>query len=123
MVKHYNLPSGMMIKTFYCHECGKKLKPHYTVKTLRKGDPEFRKNAKVGDTYILTAKEVKIYNSDSFYCDYCNKILTYENQCIIRKIQKIYNKKILSQEEIEIYFNDAKIAVDKEKKLFENRAT
>ena len=88
----------MLIKKFYCPCCGARLAKHPRTRTLRRGDPDYKKHSQIGHTHIVGDVELTEYD---FQCPDCSKILSYDEQCVIETIQKSLGRQILSQDEID----------------------
>ena len=95
--KSASIPVAMLIKKFYCPCCGARLAKHPRTRTLRRGDPDYKKHSQIGHTHIVGDVELTEYD---FQCPDCSKILSYDEQCVIENIQKNVGKHILSQVEI-----------------------
>ncbi len=84
----------MLIKKFYCHGCGGGLVKKPRTRTLRRGDPDYKKHSQID---MIGDVELTEYD---FKCHDCGKITSYDEQCVIEKIQKSIGRHILSQAEI-----------------------
>ncbi|MBQ7353145.1 MAG: hypothetical protein IJW54_03980 [Clostridia bacterium] len=89
-------PIGMLFKKMHCSICGTKLKRSIMGRTYTKGERGFEEVNIRG--YIGTPKQTYI-GKYVYVCSKCKSIITYEQQCKIRKIQKKHNKIILSEDE------------------------
>jgi len=96
--KAFSVPIGMLIKKFYCHKCGERLKKDPKTRTLTPGDPDYRKHGSINGR-IHTFGDIELTEYD-FECPFCGNIIDYEEQRIIGKIQKKLGKKLLSEDEI-----------------------
>ena len=89
----------MHLKKRYCHCCGGVLQKKKTEKIVRKGDPGHEIYCRVGTEYrphgdiIVVGKE--------YYCPFCNKTFSCEEQRKVINAQKHYKKKIVTKEEID----------------------
>ena len=96
--KSVSIPMGMVTKKFYCHKCGELLGKHPKTRTLSPGDPDYRKHNRINrKTHIIGDIEVTEYD---FQCPACKNVIEYDEQCVVRKIQKQLRKNILSDEEV-----------------------
>ena len=96
--KSVSIPMGMVTKKFYCHKCGERLGKHPKTRTLSPGDPDYRKHNRINrKTHIIGDIEVTEYD---FQCPACKNVIEYDEQCVVRKIQKQLRKNILSDEEV-----------------------
>ena len=92
------IPVGMIFKKMYCHKCGTRLKKERITKTYKKGEPGFRKTGR-----STTLGVSKLQESNYIYkCPKCGAEITYDNQCVIAKKQKISKKIILSEDDLDI---------------------
>jgi predicted RNA-binding Zn-ribbon protein involved in translation (DUF1610 family) len=96
--KSFSIPMGMVTKKFYCHKCGERLGKHPKTRTLSPGDPDYRKHNRITHkTHMIGDIEVTEYD---FQCPACKNVIEYDEQCVVRKIQKQLRKNILSDEEV-----------------------
>ena len=95
--KSYSAPLGMLTKKCYCHKCGERLVKHPKTRTLSPGDPDYKWYSRIVHTHLIGDVEVTEY---VFKCPSCGNIIEYDEQCVIRKIQKKFNKKIITDEEV-----------------------
>ena len=96
--KSVSIPMGMVTKKFYCHKCGELLGKHPKTRILSPGDPDYRKHNRINrKTHIIGDIEVTEYD---FQCPACKNVIEYDEQCVVRKIQKQLRKNILSDEEV-----------------------
>ena len=95
--KSFSMPMAMLVKKFYCHECGNRLKKHPRKRTIRRGDPDYRKYNKIGNMRMIGDVELTEYD---FKCPSCGKITAYDEQCTLQRIQKQLGKYTLTQAEI-----------------------
>ena len=95
--KSVSIPMGMVTKKFYCHKCGERLGKHPKTRTLSPGDPDYRKYNRINHKHRIGDIEVTDYD---FQCPACKNVIEYDEQCVVRKIQKQLRKNILSNEEV-----------------------
>ena len=96
--KSVSIPMAMVTKKFYCHKCGERLGKHPKTRTLSPGDPDYRKHNRINHkTHMIGDIEVTEYD---FQCPACKNVIEYDEQCVVRKIQKQLRKNILSDEEV-----------------------
>lgn len=96
--KSFSIPIGMVIKKFYCHKCGERLTKRANTRTVKPGESDYKKYNKISRrTYMIGDVEVTEYD---FQCPSCGNIIGYDEQCLVRKIQKRLRKNILSKDEI-----------------------
>lgn len=91
------IPIGMIFKKFYCHKCGSRLEKSARKRTVRRGDPDYKKYRNIGDSYVIGDIEVTQYD---FCCPSCGEITGYDEQCILEHIQKQTGGHLLSPAEI-----------------------
>lgn len=112
--KSVSIPIGML-KKFYCHKCGERLRKHSRTRTLRRGDPDYEKHSVIGGTHVIGDVELTEY--DGFQCPACGSIVEYGEQCIVEKIQKQLGKNILSENEIADRRDSVKEKIDRNGKI------
>ena len=96
--KSVSIPMGMVTKKFYCHKCGERLGKHPKTRTVKPGDPDYRKHSRISHrTHMIGDVEVTEYD---FQCSACGNVIEYDEQRVVRKIQKQLRKNILSDEEV-----------------------
>ena len=96
--KSVSIPMGMVTKKFYCHKCGERLGKHPKTRTLSPGDPDYRKHSRINrKAHMIGDIEVTEYD---FQCPACKNVIEYDEQCVVRKIQKQLRKNVLSDEEV-----------------------
>ena len=96
--KSVSIPVGMVIKKFYCHKCGERLRKHPQTRIVKPGDPDYRKHSRINRRIqMIGAVEVTEYN---FRCPACENFMEYRAQCVVRKMQKKLRKNILTDEEL-----------------------
>ena len=113
--KSVSIPIGMVTKKFYCHKCGERLIRNARTRTIKRGDPDYKEHSRVGHTHLIGDVELTEYD---FKCPACGKIIGYEEQCVIGKIQKQLCKNILSDEEVLNNRGKATDSMDRNAKIF-----
>lgn len=113
--KRYSMPLGMLTRKFYCHECGARLEKKSKTRTVKRGDPDYREHSMIGHTHYFGDVELTEY--DAFRCPSCDKIISYDDQCVIEKIQKRLGKHILSQSELDENAEAAKASIERKAKI------
>lgn len=107
---------GMVAKKFYCHKCGERLSKHPKTRIVKPGDSDYRKHNRINHrTHMIGDVEVTEYD---FQCPACENIIEYDEQCVVRKIQKQLRKNVLSDEEV--FDNRGKVedSMDRNAKVF-----
>ena len=99
-----SIPVGMTTKKFYCHKCGEQFGKHAKTRTVRRGDPDYKKYSRMHRIHIIDDVQVTEYD---FKCPTCGNIIEYDEQCVINKIQKQLDTNLLS--EADIFENREKI--------------
>ena len=94
--KSYSIPFGMVFKKYYCSKCGTKLEKEKTHRVVTKNDKDYYQYHDYG---MFPRSDHDVYDY-RFKCPYCNTRISFEEQCIIERIQKKCNSKILSSIEI-----------------------
>ena len=95
--KSVSIPIGMVTKKFYCHKCGERLCKYPNTRTVKPGDPDYRKHSKINHLHMVGDVEVTEYD---LRCPACENIIKYDEQRVVGKIQKQLSKNILSDEEL-----------------------
>lgn len=113
--KSVSIPMAMVTKKFYCHKCGERLSKHPKTRTVKRGDPDYRKYNRINHkTHLIGDVEVTEYD---FQCSACGNVIEYDEQCVIEKIQKQLRKNILSDEEILNNRGKAENSMDRKAKI------
>ncbi|MBQ8849000.1 MAG: hypothetical protein IJ011_01550 [Clostridia bacterium] len=114
MKKSSSIPMAMALKKYYCHECGEMLVKTPRTRVIRRGDPDYRKHNRVGNKHISGDVELTEYD---LKCPSCDRIVDFDEQCVIDEIQKRLGKRELSQTEIDDNKNQANDTVDRKNKI------
>ena len=111
--KILSIPFGMVIPMifgkFYCQKCGTRLKWHAVKRTVKPGDPDYFEHNKIGRGKVMIG-DVEVSEYD-LQCPKCGHCVGYDAQRVISKIQKRYDKKILTDKEVQDHENEAKAAL------------
>lgn len=113
--KSISIPAGMVFKKFYCHKCSERLVKEPKKRIVKPGDIDYREHNKIGRMHMVGEVEVTEYD---FKCIECGNIISYDEQCVIGKIQKKLNKKELNEQEIEENREEIKNKLDKNAKIY-----
>jgi len=114
--KSVSIPMAMVTKKFYCHKCGERLSKHPKTRTVKPGNPDYRKHNSINHrTHMIGDVEVTEYD---FQCSACGNVIEYDEQCVIGKIQKQLRKNILSDEEVLNNRGKAENSMDRNAKIF-----
>ena len=112
--KSSSIPLAVLIKKFYCHKCGERLKRNPITRTIKRGDPEYRKHSRRGHSHVIGDIELTEY---SFICPSCNQIVEYDEQLIIDRIQKNVSRHVVSQTEIDENIESATKSLKRKRKI------
>ena len=85
---------GMLFKQMYCKKCGNKLNRKKISQIYKKGDPNYS-NYVLGQATIGMDRIEKAYYV--YCCQNCGLEITYAEQCVIAKKQRLLKKKILDE--------------------------
>ena len=111
--KSYSIPLGMVFKKHYCAKCGAKLEKEKTHRVVTKNDTDYYHYQDLG-TFPRWDYDVYEYR---FKCPECEARTSYEEQRIVRRIQKKCGHKALSSDEIKDNYKECKKSVKKSKLL------
>lgn len=104
--KSWEIPAGMVFGEFYCSKCGARLQKEKTHRVVTKDDK---------DCYRYQRRrrcDYDVYDY-RFMCPLCGARIAYDEQCIIKKIQKKNNRAVLSSAEIRESYKECKHAHNK----------
>ena len=82
---------------------------------LKPGDPEYRKHLRTRGVSRLFG-DIKLTEYD-FKCRTCDRIISFEDQCVIEVIQKNVGEHVLPQEVVDENFETVKAKIDRKKKI------
>ena len=88
----------MYFKKRYCHCCGKVLQRKRTERVVRKGDPDHKAYCNIGTTYKPYGDILVI--GKEYFCSSCNKSFSCDEQGKVIEAQKLYQRRIVTKEEI-----------------------
>ena len=109
MRKHWIMPMGMILHNRYCHKCGARLHSKAYTRTVSPNDRDYGKYARMGKgAYIVGDIDVTEYD---YECRDCERVIRYDEQLAISRIQKKLKSHILSEEEYEENIDEAKKTV------------
>lgn len=108
-----NMPRAMKKREFFCCSCGNKLIPYPKTRILKRGDPDYKGHSRLGRMHLIGDIELTKYD---FKCISCDKLITYEEQCVIEEIQKCVGSHTLSQNIINENIEKAKATLERKKK-------
>lgn len=87
------IPVGMIFKKMYCHKCGNKLGKKKISQIVKKGEQDYSNDILGHGTIGMDRKDMVRY---IYECSNCHFEITYKDQCVIAKKQKMHKKKILN---------------------------
>ncbi len=94
--KSYSIPLGMVFKKYYCSKCGTKLEKEKTHRVVTKDDKDYYQYHEYG---MFPLHDYDVY-SYQFKCPSCEERISFDEQCIIERIQKKCSRFVLSPAEI-----------------------
>ena len=102
--KSYSIPFGMVFKKYHCSQCGAKLEKEKTHRVVTKDDKDYYQYHDYGE---FPRRDVDVYDY-RFKCPSCGARISFDEQCIIERIQKKCGQPILSKEDIREYYQECK---------------
>ena len=102
--KSYSMPLGMIFRKYYCAKCGEVLKKELTHRVVTRNDKDYYEFHDRG-TFPLHDHDVYNYR---FKCPNCHARISYNEQCIIERIQKQQGTHVLAASEIRSYYKACK---------------
>lgn len=102
--KSYSIPLGMVFGKYYCAKCGAKLIKERTHRIVTQCDRDYYQYHDFG-TFPLRDYDVYDYR---FKCPSCNARISFDEQCIINRIQKKQGYFVLSSSEIKSNYKECK---------------
>ncbi len=115
MNKRSIMPRAMKKRKFYCSCCGEKLIPCPKTRIVKRGDPDYKEHSYFGRGMHLIG-DIELTEYD-FKCLSCEKIISYDEQCVIKEIQKHFGVHTLSQDNISKNYEKANAALKKKEKI------
>ena len=98
-------PFGIAFKKkYYCSRCGARLEKEKTHRVVTRADKDYYQYHKIGQ-YPKRDYDVFDYR---FKCPSCEARISYDEQCVIEKIQKREGRRILSSYEIKANYDECK---------------
>ena len=85
---------GMVFKKMYCKKCGSILKKKKISTTYKKGEPNYSKDILCHATIGMDRIERVYY---IYHCPNCGLEITYDEQCVVAKKQKLLKQKIINE--------------------------
>lgn len=102
--KNISIPFGMVFKKYYCFKCGTRLVKERTHRVVTKDDKDYYQFHDY-NMFPRVAHDVYSYR---FKCPSCKARISFDEQCIIERIQKKFKSKALSSNEIKDNYKEFK---------------
>ena len=97
---NYSMPVAMAFKRYHCIHCGAVLKKERTHRVVTKDDKDYYQYHNYG-SFPLRDHDVYDYR---FQCPACGKRISFNEQCVMSRIQKKQGHFILSSSEIKDHY-------------------
>ncbi len=94
--KSFSIPFGLIFKKYYCSKCGARLEKERTHRVVTKDDKDYYQYYNYGR---FPRRDYDVYDY-RLKCPSCQTRVSYDEQCIIERIQKKRGHKVLSSNEI-----------------------
>lgn len=104
--KSISIPLGMVCRRYHCVRCGTKLKKERTHRVVTESDKDYYQYQDYGR---FPRRDYDVYGY-RFKCPSCGMRIAYDEQCIIKRIQKQQGLTVLSSAEIKTHYRQAKQA-------------
>lgn len=111
--KSSSIPLAMLTKKFYCHKCDVKLERNPVTRTIKHDDPDYKKYRTNG---VLSFGDIQ-HTYYNFKCPSCGRIIEYDEQCVVEKIQKYVGRHTVSDTEIELCKNQVRKKLLRQRKI------
>ena len=115
MHKKSSIPIAMKTRKYYCSSCGDKLIPYPKTRILKRGDPDYREHSYFGKGRHLVG-DIELTEYD-FKCLSCDKHISYNEQCVIEKMQKHFGRHILSEQDIAEQYQKVSEELNQKRKI------
>lgn len=102
--KSWSIPAGMIFRRYHCAKCGTKLEKEKTHRVVTKEDKDYYQYHDAG-TFPRHDYDVYGYR---FKCPSCNARVSYDEQCVIKEIQKKQSSRVLSSGEIKSNYEECR---------------
>ena len=107
--KSVSIPFGMVFKKYYCSKCGARLEKEKTHRVVTKDDRDYYQYHEHG---TFPRRDYDVYGYQ-FKCPSCEARISFDEQCIIERIQKERKSIVLSPDEIKENYESARGANNK----------
>jgi predicted RNA-binding Zn-ribbon protein involved in translation (DUF1610 family) len=101
--KSYSLPLGMIFQKYHCAKCGATLEKERTHRVVTKDDPDYYRYHSFGK---FPRRDCDVYEHQ-FKCPDCGASISFDEQCIIKGIQKQQGHTVLSSSEIKSHYAES----------------
>ena len=91
------IAAGMLFKKMHCENCGTKLKIKKNTEIIRKGDEGYSSRMPGKGNALGMSSYIDV--TYTYWCPNCGLEITYDEQCIVAKKQKLSKKKIPNENE------------------------
>ena len=109
------MPLAMKRRKFHCSCCGEKLIPYPKTRIVKRGDPDYKEHSYFGrGTRLIGDIELTEYD---FKCLSCDKLISYDEQCVIEEIQKHIGAHTLTQDNINDNYEKASATLKRKRKI------
>lgn len=102
--KSYSIPYGMVFGKYHCAKCGTKLEKERTHRLVTQYDRDYYQYHRFG---TFPQRDYDVYGY-RFKCPSCNARISFNEQCIVKSIQKQQGSFILSSSEIKQNYKEHK---------------
>ena len=115
MNKRSIMPRAMKKRNLYCSCCGEQLIPYPKTRIVKRGDPDYKEHSYFGQGKRLIG-DIELTEYD-FKCLSCEKLTSFDEQCMIEEIQKYVGSHILSQDNINENFEKANATLNQKRRI------
>ena len=102
--KSWSIPFGMVFRRYHCAKCGTKLEKEKTHRVVTKEDKDYYQYQ---DYNKFPQRDYDVYGY-RFKCPSCNARVSYDEQCVIKLIQKKQGTRVLSSGEVKSNYKECK---------------
>ena len=102
--KNYTIPFGMIFKKYCCSKCGEKLEKEKTHRVVTEDDKDYYQ---YHDYRKFPRDDIDVYDH-RWKCPSCGARISFDEQCIIERIQKKCGQSVLSRDDIKEFYTECK---------------
>ena len=102
--KNYSIPFGMVFMKYYCSKCGERLEKEKTHRVVTKDDKDYYQYQDYGN---FPRYDIDVYDY-RWKCPSCGERISFDEQCIIERIQKKCGQSVLSRADIKEFYVECK---------------